>query len=87
MAMDRPKDITGEMNRRREANVWRRQSSAIILIQRPIWWRVSINQPPEKLHHATPAEIDDDLVVLHAVTAFHKAEIPQKAIVTVAHPS
>jgi len=72
---------------RREADLWRRWSSAIIVIERPIWWRLSINQPPEKLHHATPAEIDNDFVVLHAVTALHGAETPQKAIVAIAHPS
>jgi hypothetical protein len=57
------------------------------VIEPPLAWRLSINQPPEKVHHAAAAEIDDDLVVLHAVTTLHRAEIPQKAIVTIAHPS
>jgi hypothetical protein len=34
-----------------------------------------------------PAEINDDLMVLHAPTALYGAKVSQKAIVTVAHPS
>jgi hypothetical protein len=46
-----------------------------------------MNYPPEKLHDATPAEINDDLMVLHAPAALYGAQVSQKAIVTVAHPS
>lgn len=49
--------------------------------------RLSINQPPERLHQATPAEIDDDFVVLHAIATLHGAKASQKTIVTIAHPS
>ena len=62
-------------------------SPAMIVIERSIGRRPSTNQPPDELHHAAPAEIDDDLVVLHAVTALHGAEASQEAIVTIAHPS
>jgi hypothetical protein len=62
-------------------------SPAMIVIERSIGRRPSTNQPPEELHHAAPAEIDDDFVVLHAVTALYGAEASQEAIVTIAHPS
>jgi hypothetical protein len=46
-----------------------------------------MNWPPEKLRDATPAEVNDDLMVLHAPAALYGAQVSQKAIVTVAHPS
>ena len=48
---------------------------------------LSTNQPPENLNQATPAEVDDDFVVLHALSTLHRTQIPQKAIMTIAHPS
>ena len=33
-----------------------------------------VNQPPEKLHHAAPSEIDDDFMMLHALA--HITVIP-----------
>jgi hypothetical protein len=46
-----------------------------------------MNQPPAMLHDATPAQINDDLMVPHAPAALYGAKVSQKAIVTVAHPS
>jgi hypothetical protein len=46
-----------------------------------------MNWPQEKLDDATAAEINDDLMVLHAPAALYGAKVSQKAIMTVAHPS
>jgi hypothetical protein len=59
----------------------------LIVIGYPIGWRLSINPPPERLHQTTPAEIDDDFVVLHAIATLHGAKASQKTIVTIAHSS
>ena len=48
---------------------------------------VSTKKSAEKLHHAPPVEVDNDLVVLHALTSFHRTQVPQKAVMTIAHPS
>jgi hypothetical protein len=58
-----------------------------MVIERPIRWLLSTNQPPEKLYHAAPAKIDDDFVVLHAVASLHRAKASQETIMTIAHPS
>jgi hypothetical protein len=59
----------------------------LILIGYPIGWRLSVNQPLEWLYQATPAEIDNHFVVLHAVATLHGTKASQKTIVTIAHPS
>jgi hypothetical protein len=48
---------------------------------------VSTKKSAEKLHHAPPVEVDNNLVVLHALTSFHGTQVPQKAVMTIAHPS
>jgi hypothetical protein len=39
----------------------------------------------EQLHHSTAVEVDDHLVMLHALPALYQAEIPHKTKVAVAH--
>jgi hypothetical protein len=41
----------------------------------------------EQFSHSATVEIDDHLVMLHALAALHRAKIPHDAIVTVAHAS
>lgn len=47
----------------------------------------SAGQPPKKLHHAAQVEVDNHLVVLHALASFNRSKAPQKAVMTIAHPS
>jgi hypothetical protein len=48
---------------------------------------VSTKKSAENLHHASPVEVDNNLVVLHALTPFHWTQVPQKAPMTIGHPS
>jgi hypothetical protein len=48
---------------------------------------LSTDQSAEKLHHAAPIEVQDDLVVLQALTSFHRTKVPQQAVMTIAHSS
>src|SRR6185312_6526564 len=41
----------------------------------------------EQRHRAAAVEVDDDLVMLHALPALHQTEITHKTIVAVAHAS
>jgi hypothetical protein len=40
-----------------------------------------------KLHHSTAIEVDDHLMVLHALPALYKTQVPHETIVTVTHAS
>ena len=42
---------------------------------------------PEQLRHSAEVEVDDHLMMLHALAALHRAQVPHDAIVTVAHAS
>jgi hypothetical protein len=44
-------------------------------------------QALEELHHSTAVEVDDHLMVLHALPAFYKTQVPHDTIMTVAHAS
>jgi hypothetical protein len=41
----------------------------------------------QKLHHSTAIEVDDHLMMLHALAALYKTQVPHETIVTVAHAS
>jgi hypothetical protein len=41
----------------------------------------------EQLRHSAKVEVDDHLMMLHALAALHRAKVPHDAIVTVAHAS
>jgi hypothetical protein len=40
---------------------------------------------PEKLNHSTKAEVDHDIMVPDALAALHRAQIPYKTVMAVAH--
>jgi hypothetical protein len=44
-------------------------------------------QALEQRHHSTAVEVDDHLMMPHALAAFDRAKVPHDAIVTVAHAS
>jgi hypothetical protein len=46
----------------------------------------STKQPFKQIYHAAPAEVDDDLMVLHPVASFDGTKVSQKAVMTIAHP-
>jgi hypothetical protein len=41
----------------------------------------------QKLHHSTAIEVDDHLMMLHALAALYKTQVPHETIVTVTHAS
>jgi hypothetical protein len=41
----------------------------------------------QKLRHSTAIEVDDHLMVLHALPALYKTQVPHETIMTVAHAS
>jgi hypothetical protein len=41
----------------------------------------------QKLRHSTEIEVDDHLMMLHALPALYKTQVPHETIVTVAHAS
>ena len=47
----------------------------------------STKQPLPQNYHAAPAEVDDDLMVLHPAASFDGAKVSQKAVMTITHPS
>jgi hypothetical protein len=52
--------------------------------------RFALLQPrkraPEQRHHSAGVEVDDHLVMLHALPALHRTEITHETVVTVTHP-
>jgi hypothetical protein len=47
----------------------------------------SREEAAQELHHAAAVEVDDDLVVPHALAAFDGTQVAHETIVTVAHTS